>query len=430
MSEGQHGAFPSAALGKSERPIRVVGIADSDSYLKWLAYTLDQLPDEWEVSVHSLVGSATPSAAQTVALLDGSSFAPERCQPVRLAELSALLEREQADVLLLATRGPAAWLVLERVVTPMRDRPVVVTGLPGISIPAQRLGTVYRSGADLFILHSLREVSAYEELVGDDPLKGTFALATLPFAVPPTVAEDANEVLFAAQALVPFEKEERESILRALLDLARARPDLKVIVKVRALGGEAQTHAERYAFPELLDELREHGQDIPANLVVSGASMREHLARAVGVVTVSSTAAIEAITADVPILILRDFGVSDQLINTVFVGSGTLGTLDELRAGVFHRPAEEWLAQNYFHPVRDDDVVPRLTTLVRARREGGLPAPRSLVRDELSWGQRLQARAAAGDPPPGTVAGKALAIVTQLLRGLRWRARQLTARVP
>ncbi|WP_084124981.1 DUF6716 putative glycosyltransferase [Demequina sp. NBRC 110054] len=407
------------------RPIRVVGIADSDSYLKWLAYTLDRLPEEWDVSIHSLVGSATPSPAQTVALLDGSSFDPERCLPVGLKELGGLLEREQADVLLLATRGPAAWLVIENVVTPMAHRPVVVTGLPGISIPAQRLGTVYRSGADLFILHSSREVEAYEDLVGDDPLHGTFALATLPFAGLGERAEQPNEVLFAAQALVPYEKEERESILRALVDLATTRPELDVIVKVRAIAGEAQTHAEEFAFPDLLDGLVAQGLEAPPNLKVSGASMREHLERAVGVVTVSSTAAIEAIAAEVPVLILGDFGVSDRMINTVFLGSETIGTLDDLRAGTFRMPAQDWLAHNYFHPDTDDDVVPRLTELVRARREDRLRPPRSIVRDELGWRRRLRARSAAGAFEPGSPQAVALAAATKVLRGVSWRINRL-----
>ncbi|WP_062206310.1 DUF6716 putative glycosyltransferase [Demequina salsinemoris] len=408
-----------------DRPIRVVGVADSDSYLKWLAYTLDRLPEDWDVSIHSLIGSATPSPAQTVALLDGSSFDPERCTLVAIKELAALLESEDADVLLLATRGPAAWLVMENVVAGMTHRPVVVTGLPGISIPAQRLGTVYRSGADLFVLHSAREVEAYEELVGDDPLRGTFALATLPFAGLGDRSASPNEVLFAAQALVPYEQEERESILRALADLARARADLDVIVKVRAVAGEAQTHAETFAFPDLLEGLRRGGLDVPPNLKVSGASMREHLERAVGVVTVSSTAAIEAIAAEVPVLILGDFGVSDRMINTVFVGSDTIGTLDDLRAGVFRMPAEEWLARNYFHPASEDDVVPRLRELVARRRSEGLPEPRSIVRDELGWRKRLRARAAAGDLEPGSPQAVLLAVTTRVLRGIRWRLNRL-----
>jgi hypothetical protein len=101
--------------------------------------------------------------------------------------------------------------------------------------------------------------------------------------------------------------------------------------------------------------------------------MRAALARARSLVTVSSTAALEAMDAGVPVVVLTDFGVTDALINTVFRGSGCLGDLADVRAGRAFVPDPGWLADNYFHPADEDDLGARLSDLVRRRDAGLLP---------------------------------------------------------
>ena len=76
---------------------------------------------------------------------------------------------------------------------------------------------------------------------------------------------------------------------------------------------------------------------------------------------------------DRPILILSDFGVSAEMINLVFDGSGCLGTLDDLRSSRFFRPDPLWLEANYFHHGRENDWLERLGELLAARAVGPLP---------------------------------------------------------
>jgi hypothetical protein len=96
---------------------------------------------------------------------------------------------------------------------------------------------------------------------------------------------------------------------------------------------------------------------------------------------VSSTAALEAIGVGVPLVVLTDFGVSAEAINEVFIGSGCLGTLDDLARGELRSPREEWLRDNYFHPADETDWVDRITQLVQARQRSGLPAGAVMVVD-------------------------------------------------
>src|SRR5471032_1551278 len=104
--------------------------------------------------------------------------------------------------------------------------------------------------------------------------------------------------------------------------------------------------------------------------------MGAHLERAIGLVTVSSTALLEAAAIGVPGLALDDFGVSQGLINTVFEGSNLLGPSSELVAGRFRMPDPQWLDDNYFHDAADDDWVRKIEALVAAREIAPLPLRR------------------------------------------------------
>ena len=185
--------------------------------------------------------------------------------------------------------------------------------------------------------------------------------------------------MFAAQAKVPSLREDRVRLLGWLADAARRRPQRRVVVKVRARAGEAQTHAESYDFADLLADpsvRAELGGTLPPNLVVEDGPMADHLARASALVTVSSTAVLEAVAEGVPSLVVDEFGVEPKLINTVFVGSGLFGGADDLVSGTVRHPAPEWLDDNYFHGADVDDWLERLDGLVSRRREAPLPLAR------------------------------------------------------
>lgn len=175
--------------------------------------------------------------------------------------------------------------------------------------------------------------------------------------------------MFASQAIVPRERADRLRVARLLVDAARADPDKRVVVKERGVAGEHQTHEQRYGYPDLLRTLA----PLPSNLVVSTESMSRALDSAEGLVTVSSTAAIEAVARDIPVIALDSFGVDDKLINPVFVGSGLFGSEDAVIRREFLLPPREWLAHNYFHDPAQDDWVVRVGELVARRRAGELP---------------------------------------------------------
>lgn len=349
---------------------RVVVLTDSDSYVKWGAHVAGQFPDHWPVRFLIARGSTEPTARQTAEALDGSRFAPEQAERVTLRDLRSVMDRWRPDVVLLAMRGLAVRAALDSVIGDDPDRPVVVSGLPGVSYPVFSMGLRFRRGVDLYVLHSLREVRAFTDTAERLGIRHRFELATLPFAGPSASDLPRNRIVFAAQAKVPALKRQRVWLLQQLVATARRHPDLEVVVKLRAGAGEPQTHDEMYPFDALLAEM----DDLPANLVVESGSMREHLARAVGLVSVSSTALLEAVAAGVPALALTDFGVDTQHINTVFLDSGLLGASDDLVAARFRDPNPAWLDDNYFHGLQRDTWVGAVEEVLAKRDAEGLPA--------------------------------------------------------
>ncbi|MET0844021.1 MAG: DUF6716 putative glycosyltransferase [Mycetocola sp.] len=344
---------------------RVVGIADSDSFVKWGASLLDSLPDDWDLTLVVVASALTASPRQVADAVSHTRFGSGGTRFLTVAELLADPAVSRADAVLVACRGPVAEVVLHALSRRGPERPVLVSGLPGISIPAKWKGIFYRAQADLFVLHSHREVDAYEELAREHDTAVEFVLATLPFArsakSAPRPDRPRDSIIFAAQAIVPRDRPDRLLLVGHLCELARRHPDLRVVIKVRALPGEEQTHTESYPLPELLPA------DAPPNLVVEAGAMRGHLRRAAGFASVSSTAVLEAAALGVPSILLDDFGVGVETITEVFVGSGLLAPSDDLLNLTFPQLEPGWLSQNYFHPADDNTFESRLTDLMADR---------------------------------------------------------------
>lgn len=343
--------------------MRILALADSDSYVKWAAALVGALPDGWERELLVVDSPIVVSDAQLAAALAGSGIAdPARVAP---AEVGARVAAAAPDVVLVATVGPIARVLL-RIVAGLDPRPVLLSGLPGISIPATRKALAFRRQADLLVLHSRREVREFEALARERGIAQRFGLASLPFAH--DAPADGTDLVFAGQAIVPAVRGDRIRVATMLRDAALADPHRRVVVKVRAVAGEQQTHAEEHTYPDLLAELG----PLPANLVVSTEPMAAALDTAEGLVTISSTAAIEALARGIPAVLLDEFGISDALINTVFTGSGLFGGRDAVVRREFRHPDPAWLDDNYLHDATASDWFDRAIDLVAAQRAGRL----------------------------------------------------------
>ncbi len=413
---------------------RVLVFTDSDSYVKWGAALAGRMPPSWHVRFAVARGSAEPSPRQVDEAVAGTVVDAASVERVGLPDVRSILDEWRPDVLVAAARGLAVQTVIELAVANRPDRPVIVSGLPGIALPVLPYGLGFRRSVDLFVLHSHREVRAFTEASRSLAIPHRYALARLPFLPASDAAQgparlpepDAaqgpaplpgvrDRIVFAAQALVPESREERMRMVEVLVRTARANPDLEVVVKVRGTTDEPQTHADQHPYPALLEEV-----DVPPNLMVESGPMAAHLARAVGLVTVSSTAILEAVATGVPVIALTDFGVEARQINLVFEGSGLLHDSDELVAARFHHPEDSWRADNYFHSPGDDTWLADLIALLEARDREGLPpyptAPDGLRKRVTMFFYRHQAFAGDAGPVARVVERGVVALALRVSR--------------
>lgn len=435
----------------------IAAIADSDSYLKYAVHFLDQLKD-WRRQVVVVRSHVIPTSVQTRAALAGTFLEgrPPAVVPVR--KLSTNLN-PMPDVVLVAATGPIAREVLIHFAS-LKNRPALITALPGIAFPATSRALGYRELADTFMVHSLAEADTFAilgekmsldgitprailpsgssfddirtttfddasasdadatgadvldperpaidepdpadapEIVkaaqerGETPappleeeiiLPPSFAVGRLPMLnhhEPPAPDETpVNRIVFAPQAKMPFEESERLEILKALAETKRKHPDVEVIVKLRALRGEPQTHIERFPYDYLWEKYCAETGENEHLLDFQTGSLAERLTPGTALVTVSSTAAIEAIDLGLRVGIISDFGVTEKLLNAMFSESGLLMALDEMQDLDIPHANQQWLRRNYFHTPDDvaaahrRDMEHELVSLADASRKGYL----------------------------------------------------------
>ncbi|SCF79959.1 hypothetical protein GA0115256_11945 [Streptomyces sp. DconLS] len=255
-----------------------------------------------------------------------------------------------------------------------RPRPVVVTGYVGVVYEKLADGLLLRHGADLVLANSRHDADRFRavyEGVGADA--SSVAEVALPFlgGAPYSGEHEPYTVVFAAQPSVPDNRRDRTYLLDRLIRHARTHPEREVLLKLRSKPGEHTTHIEELPYQKLVQ-----GKDVPDNFRLVYGHMGEVLDRTDLLVTVSSTAALEALHRRVPTVVLTDLGVREALGNHHFTGSGCLASWDQLDAG--HRPApdEEWVARQGVatdgsYETAFDAARERIATLLD--RAGGLP---------------------------------------------------------
>ncbi|QTE00486.1 DUF6716 putative glycosyltransferase [Streptomyces cyanogenus] len=324
--------------------LRVAVLADSDTRWKWGALTAQRLTPAaagFRLDGYLLRGRATPTARQLREVGVRADFLRE----VTGAEFLRAMTEESYDVLVLALVGGGVQAMLHglRAAWGSGPRPVVVTGYVGVVYEKLVDGLLLRHGADLVLANSRHDADRFRavyEGVGTDASAVTEV--ALPFlgGAPYTGEHDPFTVVFAAQPSVPDNRRDRIYLLGRLIEHARRHPEREVLLKLRSKPGEHTTHIEELPYQKLVQ-----GQDPPANFRLVYGHMGEVLDRTDLLVTVSSTAALEALHRRVPTAVLTDLGVREVLGNHHFTGSGCLASWDQLDAG--HRPVpdEEWLAR-------------------------------------------------------------------------------------
>jgi hypothetical protein len=354
-------------------PWDVEVVADSDTRWKWGATVARRITPDPSARVHAtlLSGRSAPSARQ----LDDVGEAPHTLRRASLGETVTRLADTEAHVVVLACIGGGVRALLHGLARAWADRPtrpVVVTGYVGLVYERLVDGLLSRAGADVVLANSAHDADRFRAVyaaAGIDP--AAVVRTALPFLGgvphdPQAAGRDRPFTLtFVTQPGVPASKAERRYALRQAVEHAQRHPDRRVLVKLRGRLGERTTHVEPYHYASLLA-----ARELPANLALVYGAMGPVLDRTDLCVTVSSTAAIEAMHRHIPTGVLVDFGVGEVLGNQLFLGSGAFTSWRALHDGAIPTTDAAWAAHN---GVRDADpyagAARRVAELVEDRAE-------------------------------------------------------------
>ncbi|MFF1687653.1 MULTISPECIES: DUF6716 putative glycosyltransferase [unclassified Streptomyces] len=405
---------------------RVAVLADSDTRWKWGALTARRIsPDESPLNGFLLRGRATPTPRQ----LDEVGVRADSLDEVTAVEFLRRMEQEadRYDVVVLALVGGAVQAMLHGLARAWQGRakrPVVVTGYVGVVYEKLADGLLLRHGADIVLANSRHDADRFRAVYeGVDADASSVTECALPFlgGTPYEEKHDPYTVVFAAQPSVPDNPADRAYLLKRLVGHARLHPEREVLLKLRSKPGEHTTHIEEAPYQKLAQRI---DGALPANFRLVYGHMGEVLDRTDLLVTVSSTAALEALHRRIPTVLLTDLGVREALGNHHFTGSGCLASWDQLDAGHLPKADEEWVAgqgvaADGTYDTAFDQARARVTGLTGADRLPPL-APYYSLTTAPGYLPRILARhhlAPDGTPLPGApAAGKEPGPVRQIVR--------------
>ncbi|MFF4769858.1 MULTISPECIES: DUF6716 putative glycosyltransferase [unclassified Streptomyces] len=323
------------------KPPRVAVLADSDTRWKWGALTAARVTGCEEPDGFLLRGRATPTARQ---LREVGVRAASLREVTANGFVRAMGETEY-DVVVLALVGGGVQALVHGLRYAWQEavkRPVLVTGYVGVVYEKLADGLLLRHGADVVLANSRDDAERFRavyEGVGAD--SASVVECALPFLQgEPATGDSEGPVVFAVQPSVPERRADRLYLLRRAAQHARLHPGREVLVKLRSRPGEHTTHIEEQPYQKLARSL-----DLPPNCRLEYGHMGTILDTASLLVTVSSTAALEALHRGVPTAVLTDLGIREALGNHAFLGSGCLTSWDALDAGHLPKADPAWAAR-------------------------------------------------------------------------------------
>jgi hypothetical protein len=325
---------------------RVLVLADSDSRWKWAALVARKIVPDHAIDARFLYTTTTPTERQ----IDEVGVEPDTSAVVTYGELVDDPAASEADVVIFGTIGGTVLTLLHSLGMAwdgMPKRPITVSGYVGVVYENLVDGLLLRIGSDVVLANCAHDARQFRQIyasVGADPdsvvESGLPFLGGAPYDPEAAGRDRPFTVVFAVQPTVPNTRATRSGMLEKIQRHARLHPDREVLIKLRNQPGEAVTHVERHSYQTLFHELPEP----PPNLKLIYGDMGEALDRADLLVTVSSTAAIEAIHRGLPTAILTDYGVREAHGNHYFVHSGCLASWSQLDEGLVPKADPAWAA--------------------------------------------------------------------------------------
>lgn len=344
-------------------------VAAYDSQLKW-AGTIRRALESRGFACEVIVPSDIRHAVSDGQLADfgGSS--------VRYLPWGDLIrESLSVDAVVLSIQGPLVSRfchdLYDTVAVTGTRPPVTISGWVGVIIEKITAGYLERYATDIVAVNSRSDLETFEtvarslRLPTENLLLSGLSLLDGGHRVAPPAAAPIKHVMFADQPTVPKKREDRLYLYEQLIAYARAHPDRTVVLKPRHRIGEDTFHRMRF-HPEILLDGIAH----PANFSIDYTPISEILPELDLMLTVSSTAALEAVGAGVRTAFIADLDVREQLGNHIFLDSGLLRTFAQVQNDDLGIPTQRWIDDYFFET---GGVTPAEQIADRAVELAGIP---------------------------------------------------------
>jgi hypothetical protein len=364
------------------RSASVLLLANFDSGLKFARRVADALAAQG--------ASVQIAAPTTVAPHSLSPSSLGGAHPVTVASWSDLVARSATvDVVVPVFDGTN----IERFISEVhelrpRALPVFGAAYVGMALYDVAPGYLRRVLADVIAVNSRTDLALFAKTAHNFGLPDgnllLAGLALLPAAPLPLRTGPIDTVVYADQPTVPSRIPQRAYLWDRLVGYAERHPDRTVLLRPRHRPGEDTFHRMEFS----PDEWAAH-REFPPNFRVDHTPIATLLPQTDLLLTVSSTAALEAIAGGSRVAFVADV-LNDGALNPPLLPSGLLRMFDAIDADEIGTPDAEWL----------DDVFPAQTGDAPAERFAArlleIAGDRTLRTHDASWSSGFQvARRAA-----------------------------------
>jgi hypothetical protein len=256
------------------------------------------------------------------------------------------------------------------------SRPIIAVASPGVALTEHLAGFMSRAPADILCFNAEGERKLYQaaaEEIGVDATNG-IVTGLLGLDIRPRAPAGPPSIAFFEQPVIPARRMQRTHLLAGLIDVARRRPEVEVLVKLRHARDETAHHQTRFHLEDIARELFARGGR-PANLTFTHEPAQQLLDRVSLAATVSSTVAVEAMARGVPTRIVSDFGVSEALGTAYFVGSGCFAALADLSPDMPAVAKPDWVAERSGAAADPEALLAQCAILLEGQARLGAALP-------------------------------------------------------